>query len=126
MKLEWLKHAFAIEPPGIAEPTEEQFPVVNKVCAEIVRRRMTLPALAFIEMLRPLNNVGSQLLVFFQPFLDVFTDSNGPKLFAEFLEHRGSIDYLCNQIELMEQDRNPNVEETTNSDAKRMSADGEM
>jgi len=102
MKFDWLKHAFAIEPAGMAIPTEAQLPVVQKVCQEIVRRKMSLPALAFLEMLRPMNNVGAQLLVFLQPFLDVVTDSTGPQLFAQFLEHRGAVDYLCDQIEQME------------------------
>lgn len=100
--MKWLKHAFAVDPPGPAEPTPEQQPAVEKVCREIVRRHMTTPALVFLEMSRPLNYVGSQALHFFQPVISVLTDSAGPKHFAEFLERRGSIEYICRRIEDLE------------------------
>lgn len=97
--MKWLKHAFAVDPPGPAEPTPEQKPAVDKVCAEVVRRHLTTPALLFLESSRPLNFLGSQSMHFFMPFLSVLTDTRGPKHFAEFLSQRGSIDYLCRRIE---------------------------
>lgn len=100
--IEWLKHAFAVEPPGPAEPTQVQRPVVEKVCVEIVHRHLSTPALAFLEMSRPLNYIGSQALHFFSPLIDAVTDAQGHRRFAEFLEHRGSIDYLCRRIESLE------------------------
>ena len=53
-----LKHAFAVEPPGPAQPTDRQREVVEKLCTGIVGRRLTVPTLAFLEMVRPLNYVG--------------------------------------------------------------------
>ena len=100
--MQWLKHAFAVEPPGPAEPTEEQRAVVDRVCAEIVRRRLTTASLVFLEMSRPLNFLGSQALHFFAPFVSVLTNAQGHKHFATFLERRGSIDYICRQIEELE------------------------
>jgi len=100
--MKWLKHAFAVDPPGPAEPTPAQKRVVDQVCREIVRRHLSTPALLFLEMSRPLNFIGSQALHFFQPFFSVLTDSAGPKQFAEFLEQRGSIDYICRRIEDLE------------------------
>ena len=100
--MNWLKHAFAVDPPGPAEPTPDQSPAVDKICREVVRRHMTTPALIFLEMSRPLNYIGSQTLHFFQPMISVLTDSAGPRHFAEFLEHRGSIEYICRRIEDLE------------------------
>ena len=100
--LKWLKHAFAVDPPGPAEPTPEQKEVVEKVCREIVRRHLTTPALLFLEMSRPLNYLGSQTLHFFQPFFSAFSDSQSPQRFAEFLEHRGSIEYICQRLDDLE------------------------
>lgn len=97
--MKWLKHAFAVEPPGPAVPTPEQKSAVDKVCAEIVRRHLTMPALLFLESARPLNYLGAQAMHFFMPVFSVLTDTGGPKNFAEFLSQRGSVDYLCQRIE---------------------------
>ena len=43
--MNWLKHAFAVDPPGPAEPTDAQRVPVDKICREIVPRHMTTPAL---------------------------------------------------------------------------------
>ncbi len=97
--MRWLKHAFAIERPDSVQPNEQQRAVIDQLCREIVRRRLTTPALMFLEMSRPLNYVGSQALHFFMPFISAVSDAQAPKHLAEFLEQRGSIDYICRQIE---------------------------
>ena len=100
--MQWLKHAFAVDPPGPAQPTDEQLPVVERLCREIVRRRLTVPALAGLEMYRPLNSLGSQFLHFAAPIISSFTDSVGHRHIATFLERRGSVDFLCQRIEAFE------------------------
>lgn len=104
--MRWLKHAFAVDPPGPAEPSEEQRAAVETVCREIIRRRLVTPALAFLEMARPLNFLGSQALHFLGPFLSVLGEQQAApeahKHLAQFLERRGSIDYICARIEDLE------------------------
>ena len=100
--MKWLKHAFAIESPDKIEVSEEQRAIVDKLCAEIVRRRMTAPALLVLEMHRPFNYVSAQLMHFFQPILSILTSTGGYDRFAEFLERRGSIDHLIRRIEALE------------------------
>lgn len=100
--MRWLKHAFAVDPPGAAEPTPEQADVIDRVCREVVRRRMVTPALMSLELCRPLNYVGSQTLHFFAPVVAALTDARGYQHFAEFLERRGSVDYLCQRLEDLE------------------------
>lgn len=99
---EWLKHAFAVDPPGPAEPTPPQAKVVDMICAEVVRRHLTTPALTFLEMSRPLNFVGAQAMHFFTPLVEAVIDAEGHRQFAAFLEQRGSIDYICRRIEEVE------------------------
>lgn len=99
-----LRRAFAIDPPGPVEPTAEQSPVVDRLCREIVRRHLTTPALLFLEMSRPLNYVGAQAMHFFAPIATVIFDQASYRHFSEFLEHRGSIEYLCRRIEKLEQE----------------------
>ena len=118
--MQWLKHAFAVEPDGPAEPNPEQRVLIDRVCREIVKRRLTTPALLMLEMSRPLNYVASQVLHFFGPFVSAISDAEGHKHFAQFLEHRGSIEFLCRRIEDLEtEDTNrtntPHPQPTKNS-----------
>jgi hypothetical protein len=104
MTLDWLRHAFAVEKPGPSEPTPQQKEVVDDVCRQIIKRHLTTPSLAFLEMSRPLNFIGSQVMHFFAPFVSALTDSEGHRHFALFLEHRGSIDYIYRRIEELEEE----------------------
>ena len=112
----WLKKAFEIENPEGVEPTPAQKELVDKVCREVVRRHMSTPALLFLETFRPLNYIGSQVLHFFQPIVAVVLTTEGYGHFAEFLEQRSSIDYLCRQIENYEakaDEKNHSIAEPT-------------
>lgn len=100
--MSWLRRAFAVDRPGPAEPTEAQRRVVDRVCVEIVRRRLTTPALIFLETCRPLNYVGAQAMHFLQPIATVILDREGYGCFSTFLEQRGSVDYLRDRIENLE------------------------
>ena len=100
--MRWLKHAFAVDPPGRAEPTPEQREAVQRICREIVRRHLMLPALVCLQMARPLNYVGAQAMHFCEPILAAFFNTAKYRAFAFFLEHRGSIDYLCEELERLE------------------------
>jgi hypothetical protein len=101
--MNWIRHAFALDPPGPAEPTEAERPVVDRVCLEIVRRHLTTPALIFLEMSRPLNSLAANAIHFFSPILSVLVTGDEHRRFAEFLDRRGSIDHLSRRIEQLEQ-----------------------
>ena len=93
--MQWLKHAFAVDPPGAAEPTDEQRLAVDRVVEEVVRRGLATPTLIALEMGRPLNFVGSQTLHFFSPFVSVFSNTNGYRHFAKFLDFRNMFYDTC-------------------------------
>lgn len=109
----WLSHAFAVEKPEDLDPTPQQREIVDRLCREIVRRRMTAPALMTLEMSRPLNTFTASAMHLFQPIIAVVADPAAYDQFAMFLEHRGSIDYLCSRIEHHERAR----QEGTSPDA---------
>ncbi len=102
-----LKHAFAVDPPGVADPTPQQQVPVDWICREIARRRLTTPAIAFLEMSRPLNYVGAQLGHVMAPGIWALarqlTYANY-KHFLAFLELRGSMEYFCQRIEHFEEE----------------------
>jgi len=98
----WLKHAFAIDSAGEINPNETQRALVEKICSEVVRRRLTAPALFTLEMSRPLNYISAQFLHFLQPFVTVIADKNEYENLTLFLEQRGSLEYVCRRLEALE------------------------
>jgi len=93
----WLKHAFAID--RSFSPTDEELRLAERLCREIVRRELAVPALAFLAMSRPLNSLGAQAVHFFTPMLSTIFDTEQCRRMAEFLDRRGSIDWLCAKLE---------------------------
>ncbi len=121
-----LKHAFAVDPPGVAEPSEAQKRAVDYLCAAIVRRRMTVPAITLLEMSRPLNFMFASAMHVAEPAASVLTrlvrmlaakpvgglglEDESEKLrtedwtaIAQFFEKRGSFDYVLRKIEEIEE-----------------------
>lgn len=99
--MKWLRHAFALDPAGPAEPTESQRAVVERLCRELVRRRLDGVALMALESCRPLNYLGAQALHVIAPLASVLFSARALGELAAFLERRGSIDYLCTCIEAL-------------------------
>lgn len=102
---EILSNAFAVDPPGPAEPTDDERPIVDRLCREVIKRRMTTPALLALECSRPMNYLGSQAMHFFQPMASVLVSPKHWDAFAAFLERRGSLEYLARRIEDLERER---------------------
>lgn len=98
---EKLKHAFAVDThPHPPTPAERE--LVERVAQEIVRRQMTAPALAALEMSRPLNYLGAQALHFCAPIASLFVDAAEYQRFARFLERRDAMELLAQRIETLE------------------------
>ena len=95
-----LRHAFSTRS---GEPyAREDLELLDRVAAQVVRRRMTVPAIFFLDSCSPLNYVASQALRFFQPFLTlVFSEKDYQRL-AEILERRDSPSVLISRIEEQE------------------------
>jgi len=53
-----------------AEMTNEE--LINAVAGRVVRMRLGVPAVFFLESTKPLSFIGSQVLVFLQPFVEAF------------------------------------------------------
>lgn len=97
----WLKHAFAIDPPGPAEPNEDEARVLDRLARLVVRRGLTAPALFFLECSHPLNFVASSLMVALLPIVKLFFKGHDYAVLTRFLERRGSIETLCRRIEVV-------------------------
>jgi hypothetical protein len=99
---DWLRHAFAVDPEGVVDITDPDRELIDRICREVVRRRLATPARMVLEMHRPFNYLSAQMLHVFEPAVSAVTDTAGYNRFARFLEQRGSIDYLVERIDAIE------------------------
>lgn len=100
-----LKYAFHIEDESQTVFSEEETALLNKVADAVVKRRLTAPALMFLESVRPLNFLGSQVMVFFQPIVSLAISIKEMEMLAQILERRRSIPFLIEIIEKREDEQ---------------------
>ena len=103
----WWKNAFAISKPGSKPLTARQEEILDRLAAKVVEWKMSVPAVLFLESVKPLNYIGSQVLVFFAPI--VRTIYTGPDYdeFVALMEERGNVELLLRRIEQKEDARDP-------------------
>lgn len=88
-------------PEDISEP---DFELLRALAEKIVRRRLAVPAIFFLESAKPLNYIGSQAMVFFGPFVRVLFESPNYYRYSELLEQRPTVELLLRMIEGYESD----------------------
>ena len=80
-------------------PQHEQQELLEKVAMQVVKRRLTAPAILFLEMYKPLNFLGSQVLIALNPFvLSIFNTTEYQK-FALIIEKDANVELLIRLIE---------------------------
>ena len=80
-------------------PESEQRALLEKVATWIVRRGLTTPAILFLETGKPLNFLGSQLLIGLSPFVQAIFKGDGYQKFALILEKDANVELLIELIE---------------------------
>ena len=95
------RHAFALD--SVEEPlTEAEEALLDRLASGLVRRRLAVPAILFLESLRPLNFIGSQVMVFFAPFAKAIVEGKDYDTLTNLLERRVAIDALLRRVEKLE------------------------
>jgi len=87
--------------------TEEQEDLLDRIAGYIVRKKLTPAAILALETSLPFNFVGSQLMVFFQPMVDLFISMKEYNMIMEMLDRRESIEMLIDRIEEFENKYDP-------------------
>ena len=87
------------------ELTELQLQALDRVAREVVERQMAAPVLMFLESVRPLNWVASQLMLFLEPFYAWILGYKELIDLRRALAKRESIGILIDKIEQYEQER---------------------
>ena len=111
---EKIRHAFAVDAPGPAEPTDTQRVVVEKLLATIVERGMAQPAGIFLESWRPLGVLTGQGMQALSPFAGILLDQNAWKEVANYLDKRGAILWMLQRMDELESQREAKLRESKN------------
>jgi hypothetical protein len=80
-------------------PTPEDIELIETIAKAIVVRRMTVPAILFLESSRPLSFLGSQFLYFLEPIVRTFIKGDQYRRVAVLMEDRDNVEKLMLAIE---------------------------
>ncbi|MCY4404071.1 MAG: hypothetical protein OXD54_16020 [Candidatus Poribacteria bacterium] len=83
-------------------PESEQQELLENLAHWIVRRSLTTPAILLIETGKPLNFLGSQLLLALSPFVQAFFKGDKYHKLALILEKDENVELLLQLIEKSE------------------------
>jgi len=73
--------------------------MISRLADWTVRRGMTTPAILFLESVKPLSYVGSQVVVFFAPALEILFGPVSVSAFISLMEDRKNVELLLREIE---------------------------
>ena len=73
--------------------------LLNNFAIKIVEKKLSVPAIFFLESTKYLSFIGSQMLIFFGPIITSFSNSKKYYKIANILEKRSNIEFLINEIE---------------------------
>ena len=96
-------------PPEEEELAPAEREMLRKIARKVVDMRLTVPAILFLESVKPLNYIGSQVMVFFEPFVGALFNFrtlnmsgiqlNEYDLFRRMMEKRDNVERLLQKIE---------------------------
>ena len=92
----WRRDSFKIEKTPL---TPEQEVILDKIAKKVVHWRMTTPAILFLESVKPMNYLGSQMMVFFEPFVQALFNVKEYNEFIGIMEERENVERLLLKIE---------------------------
>jgi len=78
---------------------EDEDAVIDKLANKVIQRGMAVPAIMFLESVKPLNYIGSQTMVFFEPIIQSLFNFKDYDTFRRALEKRETIEILLLRIE---------------------------
>ena len=77
----------------------EEDAVLEKLAKMVIRRGFSIPAIMFLESVKPLNYISSQTMVFFEPIVQSIFSFRDYETFRIALEKRETIEFLILKIE---------------------------
>lgn len=84
------------------ELTPHQEEILTKIAQKVVSWKMSVPAILFLESVKPLNYVGSQMMAFFEPFVQAIFSWKDYDEVRNMMEERGTVERLLQRIEQLD------------------------
>ena len=91
--------------------------LIEKVAKFIAERRMGAPAILFMESVRPLSFLGSQVMYFISPFVKIIFQGDEFEEFAAIMQDHENMRLLIQRIDDL--DEQYNIEARENDRIKR-------
>ncbi len=79
--------------------SDEEKALLDKLAKKVVHWKMTAPAIMALESVKPLNYIGSQAMVFFEPIIQTIFNLKDYDTVRQMLERRETIEMLLLRIE---------------------------
>ncbi|NOZ08169.1 MAG: hypothetical protein GXO91_04745 [FCB group bacterium] len=75
---------------------------LTRFAARIVGHGFSVPMIFFLEAVKYMNFIGSQLMVFFGPIVTSLVNSDNYYKLAELIEDRKNVEFIITEIERLE------------------------
>lgn len=79
--------------------TPEEDALLERLATHAVRFGMGVPAIFFLESVKPLNYIGAQVLTFFGPVATAFFPADDYQRLTALLERRDALEALIRKVE---------------------------
>jgi hypothetical protein len=89
------------DPNAFASPVSEHdhSAFIEEIAARVVARRMALPAILFLESVKPLNRLAGQSLLVLAPMFALFVSQDAMHRFSDLLRDRKNVEALIEAIQ---------------------------
>lgn len=101
----FLRDMFSMGPKGTGEDrklTPHQEEILSKIAQKVVHWKMSVPAILFLESVKPLNYIGSQMMAFFEPMFQAVFSWKDYDEFRSMMEERDTVEKLLQTIERLD------------------------
>ncbi len=102
---------------GDGKLTDDEF--ILKMAERVVGTGMSVPAVLFLEMGKPLSYISSQAMVFFAPIATALFPGDGYNRLSRLLEDRENVDRLMRKIEQLEDEGQRKSKEARKNSPKK-------
>ena len=79
--------------------SEDENRVMDMTAEKVIRWKMAIPAIIFLESVKTLNYIGSQTMVFFEPMVQALFNFKDYDTFRKAMERRENVERLLQKIE---------------------------
>ena len=69
------------------------------LAAKIKSKKLNVPSIFFLEMMKPLSFISSQAMIFFGPIFSAFIKPDSYYRAAEIFANRDNVEFLLKEIE---------------------------